>query len=96
MIVVFDYYKILYNWWKEEVEENEELDGRSPYYRQKQKLLLSQRQNRIRGILTKQLKSRNHSLIDERSNRFKSKYFSRRSVSIFHFFRREQGESTIK
>ncbi len=49
-----------------------ELDGRSPYYRQKHQLLITQRQNRIRGILTKQLKSRNQSLIEDQPHRLKS------------------------
>ena len=54
----------------EEVDANDELyglelHGRSPYYRQKQQSIVLQRQNRIRGLLTRQLQSRNQSLIGE-------------------------------
>ena len=42
-----------------------ELGGRSPYYRQRHRLRAAQRQNRLRGILTSQLKRRNQSLTDE-------------------------------
>ncbi|CAF3684617.1 unnamed protein product [Adineta steineri] len=59
-------------------EENDELyalgfDDKSPYYRQKHKLRISQHKNRIRSILTKQFKNRNENLIDEQHYQLKSK-----------------------
>ncbi|CAF3672550.1 unnamed protein product [Rotaria sp. Silwood1] len=62
---------------QEDSEENDELysfelDMNSPYYSQRQKLFISQRKNRLRGILTKQLKSRNQSLIEEQYRHLKS------------------------
>lgn len=45
-------------------------------YRRKYQWLISQRQNRLRGILTKQLTSRNQSLIDEQRHRSKNKFIS--------------------
>ncbi|CAF3036758.1 unnamed protein product [Rotaria sp. Silwood2] len=61
----------------EEFKKNDELypfelDTNSPYYRQREKLFISQRKNRMRGILTNQLKSRNQSLIEEQYRHLKS------------------------
>ncbi|CAF3639262.1 unnamed protein product [Rotaria sordida] len=62
---------------EEFVEDDElygfEFDMNSPYHHQRQKLFISQRKNCIRGILTKQLKSRNQSLIEEQYRHLKNK-----------------------
>ena len=90
---------LLYSLSIEDLEENDELyanelDGRSPYYRQRHKLRATQRQNRIRGILTKQLKSKNESLIDEQYSRLKSRNISFIFLWISNLFIKEKNERT--
>lgn len=56
--------------WLDDIDEKDnssvsELHGRSPHYRQRHQRAIAQRENRLQGILTRQLKSRNHSLIKE-------------------------------
>lgn len=65
-------------WQRSSTEDAHQFGERSPLYRRKHQRLISQRENRMRGILTKQLRSRNQSLTDEHHHHFKSRFLPKK------------------